>query len=139
MCVVGRWEEVLEYEHISQDMLLNPVKLLSRRSFYCLYMFSFHTATTLHSLIPHFLGLVVGPSGTCCMIHSIIRSRFRQTIPHSALKRFYTATMSVKLDSAEAEFISHLDAFAATQQPPVTCRIAGGWVRDKVRRWRVPS
>jgi tRNA nucleotidyltransferase (CCA-adding enzyme) len=47
--------------------------------------------------------------------------------------------MSVKLDSAEAEFISYLDAFAATQQPPVTCRIAGGWVRDKVRPHHQPE
>jgi hypothetical protein len=67
------------------------------------------------------------------MICSILRSRCRQTIPHLFSKRSYKTTMSVKLDSAEAEFISHLDAFAATQQPPVTCRIAGGWVRDKVR------
>ena len=73
------------------------------------------------------------------MIFSILRFRCRQTIPNFFSKRFYNTTMSVKLDSAEAEFISHLDAFAATQQPPVTCRIAGGWVRDKVRPQRTPK
>jgi hypothetical protein len=66
------------------------------------------------------------------MLLSAIRSRCRQYLPVLAQRRSFHKGMSVNLDSAEAEFISHLDAFAATQQPPVTCRIAGGWVRDKV-------
>jgi hypothetical protein len=67
------------------------------------------------------------------MLYSLLKTRCilsRLTPRHTIIR-----SMSVKLDSAEAEFISHLDAFAATQQPTVTCRIAGGWVRDKVSQY----
>lgn len=39
---------------------------------------------------------------------------------------------SIALNPSETRFVSLLDSFASRQTPPVTCRIAGGWVRDKV-------
>ena len=38
----------------------------------------------------------------------------------------------ISLSPTESQFILHLDAFARSLNPPVDCRIAGGWVRDKV-------
>ncbi|ODO11612.1 hypothetical protein I350_00394 [Cryptococcus amylolentus CBS 6273] len=42
------------------------------------------------------------------------------------------ATRSIALDPQETAFVQLLDAFATAQNPPVECRIAGGWVRDKI-------
>jgi hypothetical protein len=39
---------------------------------------------------------------------------------------------SIKLNPTEEQFVALLDDFAGRQDPPVECRIAGGWVRDKV-------
>ena len=38
----------------------------------------------------------------------------------------------ISLNTTEQQFITHLDTFARSLAPPVECRIAGGWVRDKV-------
>jgi len=37
----------------------------------------------------------------------------------------------ISLNTTEQQFITHLDTFARSLVPPVECRIAGGWVRDK--------
>ena len=39
---------------------------------------------------------------------------------------------TISLDPAETSFVTYLDDFARQHHPPVECRIAGGWVRDKV-------
>lgn len=39
---------------------------------------------------------------------------------------------AIRLSDDEEKFVSLLDKFAAGLEPPVECRIAGGWVRDKV-------
>lgn len=36
------------------------------------------------------------------------------------------------LTKNETVLFNHLDNFAQQQCPPIECRIAGGWVRDKV-------
>lgn len=41
-------------------------------------------------------------------------------------------TRSISLSNVEATFVIHLDNFASRFSPPVECRIAGGWVRDKL-------
>ncbi|WWD01331.1 hypothetical protein V866_008274 [Kwoniella sp. B9012] len=38
----------------------------------------------------------------------------------------------VILDEVETKFVNLLDDFSRTLNPPVECRIAGGWVRDKL-------
>lgn len=39
---------------------------------------------------------------------------------------------TISLDPAETSFVTYLDDFARQHHPPVECRIAGGWVRDKL-------
>lgn len=39
---------------------------------------------------------------------------------------------SITLNPAEERFCQLLNGFSQTLDPPVECRIAGGWVRDKV-------
>ncbi|TXT07280.1 hypothetical protein VHUM_03450 [Vanrija humicola] len=39
---------------------------------------------------------------------------------------------AIRLSDDEEKFVSLLDKFAAGLEPPVECRIAGGWVRDKL-------
>jgi hypothetical protein len=46
---------------------------------------------------------------------------------------------SIKLNPTEAQFVALLDDFAGRQDPPVECRIAGGWVRDKVGQRSIGS
>lgn len=41
---------------------------------------------------------------------------------------------AIALSPSETTFVALLDDFANHLSPPVECRIAGGWVRDKVRR-----
>lgn len=43
-----------------------------------------------------------------------------------------TPSSHIDLDPTEQTFLQHLDRFSRKQVPPVECRIAGGWVRDKV-------
>lgn len=38
----------------------------------------------------------------------------------------------ISLNQTEQQFIAYLDTFSRSLTPPVECRIAGGWVRDKV-------
>ena len=40
---------------------------------------------------------------------------------------------SISLTQTEAQLVEHLDTFSSNLEPRVDCRIAGGWVRDKVR------
>lgn len=40
----------------------------------------------------------------------------------------------ISLNQTEQQFIAYLDTFSRSLVPPVECRIAGGWVRDKVCR-----
>lgn len=52
--------------------------------------------------------------------------------------------MVVKLTETESKICTDLDDFCkqrAQERPeeePVVCRIAGGWVRDKVGSWNLP-
>lgn len=39
---------------------------------------------------------------------------------------------TIALSDTEEKFVSLLDEFATGYNPPIECRIAGGWVRDKV-------
>ncbi|OCF35478.1 tRNA adenylyltransferase [Kwoniella heveanensis CBS 569] len=41
-------------------------------------------------------------------------------------------TPTISLSNVEATFVHLLDDFATKLDPPVECRIAGGWVRDKL-------
>nr|ODN77323.1 tRNA adenylyltransferase [Cryptococcus depauperatus CBS 7841] len=41
-------------------------------------------------------------------------------------------TPPLHLNDTETAFVTLLDSFAKQQDPPVECRIAGGWVRDKL-------
>ena len=67
-------------------------------------------------------------------VHTTITTVIRAERPLWMLGRFSAQkVMSIVLEASENTFISHLDTFAGRQDPPVTCRIAGGWVRDKVR------
>jgi hypothetical protein len=52
-----------------------------------------------------------------------------------------TSTLSPKisLNPTEERFCRLLNGFAQTLDPPVECRIAGGWVRDKVSGGRPPK
>jgi hypothetical protein len=56
----------------------------------------------------------------------IIRRAYRR-IPNLMLKH----TEALQLNPTETSFVSLLDDFSQTLTPPVECRIAGGWVRDK--------
>ncbi|WWD15948.1 hypothetical protein CI109_100372 [Kwoniella shandongensis] len=42
---------------------------------------------------------------------------------------------SISLTNVESTFVTLLDDFARRLEPPVECRIAGGWVRDKPSRY----
>jgi tRNA nucleotidyltransferase (CCA-adding enzyme) len=42
------------------------------------------------------------------------------------------AMTTIVLTPVETRFVDLLDTFARQQNPPVECRIAGGWVRDKL-------
>ena len=53
------------------------------------------------------------------------------------MRIFRTLSMSnlskaITLSRDENRFVTLLDDFARQLDPPVECRIAGGWVRDKV-------
>lgn len=39
---------------------------------------------------------------------------------------------TIALSDTEEKFVTLLDEFATGYNPPIECRIAGGWVRDKV-------
>jgi tRNA nucleotidyltransferase (CCA-adding enzyme) len=43
-----------------------------------------------------------------------------------------TATGVISLTETEERFVCLLDEFARGYETPIECRIAGGWVRDKV-------
>lgn len=38
---------------------------------------------------------------------------------------------AIALNPTEEKFVTLLDEFAKGYNPPIECRIAGGWVRDK--------
>ncbi|ORX39900.1 putative tRNA adenylyltransferase [Kockovaella imperatae] len=44
------------------------------------------------------------------------------------------ADSAIELDPKESLFVKHLDEFSQSLKPVVECRIAGGWVRDKLLR-----
>lgn len=43
-----------------------------------------------------------------------------------------TAAGAIRLSDTEDKFVTFLDEFSRGYNPPIECRIAGGWVRDKV-------
>ncbi|KAL7424145.1 CCA tRNA nucleotidyltransferase, mitochondrial [Cryptotrichosporon argae] len=43
-----------------------------------------------------------------------------------------SSAAQITLSATEQRFVDLLDEFAASRDPPVECRIAGGWVRDKL-------
>ena len=46
-----------------------------------------------------------------------------------------SAAPILTLTDTEQAFVHHLDRYASSLTPPVECRIAGGWVRDKVNEF----
>lgn len=57
---------------------------------------------------------------------------FTRLLSHTRRQAMILSEHSIKLNPTEAQFVALLDDFAGRQDPPVECRIAGGWVRDKV-------
>lgn len=43
-----------------------------------------------------------------------------------------TSAGAIRLSETEDKFVTLLDEFSSGYNPPIECRIAGGWVRDKV-------
>lgn len=50
----------------------------------------------------------------------------------AATSPLYAPPGSIHLNDKEEKFVQLLDQFARSLQPPIECRIAGGWVRDKL-------
>lgn len=68
-----------------------------------------------------------------CMLRAPLRLSLA---PLRSLSRMATAVpitsaCAIHLDDTEARFVSLLDEFSRGYNPPIECRIAGGWVRDK--------
>lgn len=67
-----------------------------------------------------------------CMLRALSRSRLPLLRAMSSSAPVVAPATSISLTSTEEAFVNHLDEFASNYQPPIECRIAGGWVRDKV-------
>ena len=69
----------------------------------------------------------------------LARSGYRTVSRLPRLRHMFRAMSlpAIVLNQVEADFVNYLDQFAQTRDPPVECRIAGGWVRDKVSRYEL--
>lgn len=67
------------------------------------------------------------------MLRALARTRIPFYRAMSTAAPIVAPATAITLTPVEDEFVRHLDEFASNYHPPIECRIAGGWVRDKVR------
>lgn len=82
------------------------------------------------ALVPFYLSLL----SLLSLSLSLALCRWMRLISNlrQACRVMSTSATIIRLDPTETSFVKYLDDFAQQHDPPVECRIAGGWVRDKV-------
>ena len=86
--------------------------------------------------IPHRPCMLLRPSPSrhLSLTYRRCSSSISISAPHKLTGALYKAAImaQIQLSPEEKRFCDLLNGFSQTLEPPVECRIAGGWVRDKV-------